>query len=100
MRTMRIVSALASMFLACFQARAEAQYASTPTPSRVYRYAPARPLRPAPVAPGTYGRWPRRVAVPNRTGYVNRPYYGAYGYGNYSNGSTDGFPPFQARRPR
>jgi len=37
---------------------------------------------------------------PNPTGYVNRPYYGAYGYGNYSNGSTDGFPPFRGRRGR
>jgi len=25
----------------------------------------------------------------------NRPYYGAYGYGNYSNGSIDGYPPFR-----
>ena len=31
----------------------------------------------------------------NPTGYQNRPYYGAYGYGFYSNGSTDGFPPFR-----
>lgn len=34
------------------------------------------------------------VAV-NPYGYQNRPYYGAYGYGNYSNGSIDGFRPFR-----
>jgi hypothetical protein len=43
---------------------------------------------------------PRYTRPPNPTGYVNRPYYGAYGYGNYSNGSTDGFPPFRGRRSR
>jgi len=31
----------------------------------------------------------------NPTGYRNRPYYGAYGYGNYSNGSIDGYAPFR-----
>jgi hypothetical protein len=54
---------------------------------------------------GTAHRGP--VAAPvirprpvNPYGYVNRPYYGAYGYGNYSNGSTDGFPPFRTLRAR
>jgi hypothetical protein len=31
----------------------------------------------------------------NPYGYVNRPYYGNFGYGNYSNGSRDGFRPFR-----
>jgi len=43
---------------------------------------------------------PRTTRPPNSTGYQNRPYYGAYGYGFSSNGSTDGFPPFQGRRNR
>ena len=35
------------------------------------------------------------VAPVNPYGYSNRPYYGAYGYGNYSYGSRDGFRPFR-----
>jgi hypothetical protein len=41
-----------------------------------------------------------RYRAANPYGYVNRPYYGAFGYGNYSNGSTDGFPPFRSLRGR
>jgi hypothetical protein len=36
----------------------------------------------------------------NPYGYVNRPYYGPYGYGNYSNGSMGGFPRFRMLRGR
>jgi hypothetical protein len=43
---------------------------------------------------------PQYTRPPNPTGYQNRPYYGAYGYGFSSNGSTDGFPPFRGRRYR
>ena len=73
-------------------------------------YQPVPPSGWAPVyyAPrATYQVQPRMVWVrpqpirpTNPTGYQNRPYYGAYGYGNVSNGSTDGFPPFRGRRAR
>ena len=51
-------------------------------------------------APGYQVAVPQYTRPPNPTGFANRPYYGAYGYGNYSNGSTDGFPPFRGRRSR
>ena len=60
----------------------------------VYRY--VTPGRPTYVQ--RYYAAPRPVRPPNPTGYQNRPYYGAYGYGFYSNGSTDGFPPFRGRK--
>jgi hypothetical protein len=78
----------------------QAQYPQVYVPAAPAGYTYVYPTR------TTYVRGYRAVAPqyyisqPNRTGYVNRPYYGAYGYGNYSNGSTDGFPPFRPRRPR
>ena len=76
----------------------KAQYYQAQVPSRppAYRYvSPGRPVH----ARNSYAT-PRYVRPPNPTGYANRPYYGAYGYGFSSNGSTDGFPPFRGRRSR
>lgn len=78
---------------------AEAQYAPVPLPGTVYPYRHVVPARPV-YAPPFVMAAPRYYRAPNPTGYVNRPYYGAYGYGNYSNGSTDGFPPFRGHRSR
>jgi hypothetical protein len=64
-------------------------------PPVYYYVAPSRPV----YVQNIYAA-PRYVRQPNPTGFQNRPYYGAYGYGNYSNGSTDGFPPFRGRRYR
>ncbi len=47
----------------------------------------------APVAP-VYGYGSTYIANP-LTGYQTNRYYGAYGYGNYSYGSRDGFRPFR-----
>ena len=80
-------------------ARVEAQYpqAIYQGPPLVYQYTYPNP---AVVAPDRRAFVPYSTRPPHRTGYVNRPYYGAYGYGFHSNGSTDGFPPFRGRRPR
>jgi len=76
-----------------------AQYAPVYGPMTPTGYWYVQPNRP--VYPYSYSvAAPRSVRPPNPTGYVNRPYYGAYGYGNDSNGSTDGFPPFRGRRSR
>ena len=88
-----VIFAFASMTT---DAEAQYQYPQSVAPgSRTY-YRPVYPARPIyrqqylPVAP-------RYIRPTNPTGYQNRPYYGAYGYGIYSNGSTDGFPPFRGR---
>ena len=82
--------------------RAEAQivpgYVQYAAP-QVYYAVPTRPAYPAVVQPVPQ-YWAQTTRPTNPTGYQNRPYYGAYGYGNYSNGSTDGYPPFRGRRWR
>ena len=88
---------IAALAILTSRAPAQAPAYDVPGPPVVYRYAaPARPAYvhqyPSPA--------PRQVRPPNPTGYRNRPYYGAYGYGNDSNGSTDGYPPFRGRRAR
>lgn len=95
-----ILAAASAGLLAAMGTEAQAQYTQgyvPQSPPMVYRY--VYPTRPAYVR-----RYravvPQATRPPNPTGYVNRPYYGAYGYGFYSNGSTDGFPPFQGRRSR
>lgn len=96
----RFVGVAAFVLLSAMPGKARAQYyypGSLPPlpPGYVYVY----PQRPAYV-PSYQPVVPRYTRPPNPTGYQNRPYYGAYGYGNYSNGSTDGFPPFRSRRNR
>lgn len=66
-----------------------------------YVYAPVDPIFPTPGSPNVIGRnhgyssgYSGQV-VGNPLSTRNRPYHGAYGYGNYSNGSTDGYPPFR-----
>ena len=93
-----IAMSLTGLFLT-MTTEARAQYAQTYLrplpPGYVYVY----PTRPAYVQSDRTAV-PQYTRPPNPTGYVNRPYYGAYGYGFYSNGSTDGFPPFRSRRSR
>ena len=96
-----LMSAVAAVGLyAAMGTEAQAQY------TQGYVQSPRRPFIGTSIRLGRSTRRQYRAVVPqytrppNSTGYQNRPYYGAYGYGNYSNGSTDGFPPFQGRRSR
>ncbi len=94
-----VAASIAAGTISILGAGSKAQYAPSVGPSdpTVYRYgAPGYFPRAIPYPMGAQLQNPR----PNPTGYANRPYYGAYGYGNNSNGSTDGFPPFRGRRHR
>jgi len=95
----RYLAAVVVGLLATMATAVEPQYPPyhVQRPPTVYYY--VYPNQPT-YAPGYRVAVPRYTRPPNPTGYVNRPYYGAYGYGNYSNGSTDGFPPFRGRRSR
>lgn len=92
-----IMAALSIAFLSTPGAEGEGQYYRRPAPVPPTAYGYIYSGMPYPGYPYRAGV-PRLVRPPNPTGYVNRPYYGAYGYGNYSNGSTDGFPPFRSLR--
>jgi len=93
------LASIAVGMLAGLANTAIAQQTTLVVPARPPGHPYAIPSRPIEAQPYRWVVVPQ-VRRPNPTGYVNRPYYGAYGYGFYSNGSTDGFPPFRNRRSR
>jgi hypothetical protein len=95
----RPIALFVAILGAMFSGEAKAQYTQGYVQNTAPRYVYAYPTIPTYV-PSYPTVVTRRVRPPNPTGYRNRPYYGAYGYGNYSNGSTDGFPPFRGRWSR
>src|SRR5260221_11111370 len=91
-----ITMGMAGLFMT-FASEVRAQYAQTYLPPLPPGYVYVYPTRPAYVQ-SYQTAVPHYTRPPNPTGYVNRPYYGAYGYGFSSNGSTAEFPPFRGRR--
>ena len=98
MRHFMLAVAAAGLYAAMgTEAQAQSTQGYVQSPPVGYRYVnPPRSI----FTPRQRAVAPRPTRPPNPTGYRNRPYYGAYGYGFSSNGSTDGFPPFQGRRNR